>query len=25
VKPTEVAKHFGVLLTCAREVASEPR
>jgi hypothetical protein len=25
VKPTQVAKHFGVPLTFAREVASEPR
>ena len=25
VKPTQVAKHFGVQLTFVREVASEPR
>jgi len=25
VKPTQVAKHFGVPLTFVREVASEPR
>ena len=25
VKPTQVAKHFGVSLTVVREVASEPR
>ncbi len=25
VKPTQVAKHFGVPLTVVREVASEPR